>query len=145
MKIKRTQKPDNFERAKKEKHSPSYNSEVKVKEFADELDKFKSIPNPDDSRMSEHEFEKEVQYAFKKVLPRKVLNNLTSRKCGLCHDEFPRMKEAWRHYRGYNHKRAVKCYVKGPLRAILLSSRCVWKPSLNLIHQDLLRRIFTSL
>jgi hypothetical protein len=114
LKNERREKQDNFERAKKGKHGPSYNNEVK--EFADELDKFKSIPNPDDSKMSEHEFVKEVQYAFRKVLPRKVLDNMTSRKCGLCHDEFPRMREAWRHYRGYNHKRAVKCYVKGTFK-----------------------------
>jgi len=92
------------------------NYQNKERVFADELDKFKSIPNPDDSRMSEVGFEREVHHAFKKVLPSKVLKSLTSNKCGLCHEEFPRLKEAWRHYRGYNHKRAVKCYVKGTFK-----------------------------
>eukprot|EP00092_Neocalanus_flemingeri_P038488 GFUD01041899.1.p1 GENE.GFUD01041899.1~~GFUD01041899.1.p1 ORF type:complete len:566 (+),score=148.83 GFUD01041899.1:174-1871(+) len=111
LELEETSEAFNGEMKKQDTGSSEVNGKVKV--FVDELAKFKSIPNPDEAMMSEHEFVKEVHYAFRKVLPKKILNNMTSKKCGLCHEEFPRIKEAWKHYKGYNHKRTVKCYVKG--------------------------------
>jgi len=90
--------------------------EVNKNIFSEELEKIKSIPNPDDFRMSSQEFEKVIYHAFRKVLPRKMLSAVTSKKCGLCHEEFPKLKEAWKHYRGHNHIRALKCHVKGTFK-----------------------------
>jgi len=101
---------------RRETRSRSEYIEVNKSIFSEELEKIKSIPNPDDFRMSSQEFEKVIYHAFRKVLPRTVLSSVTSKKCGLCHEEFPRLKEAWRHYRGHNHIRAVKCHVKGTFK-----------------------------
>jgi len=101
---------------RRETRSSSRDIEVNKSIFSQEMEKIKSIPDPDDYKMSSQEFEKEIYFAFKRVLPRNVLSSVTSKKCGLCHEEFPRLKEAWKHYRGHNHIRAVKCHVKGTFK-----------------------------
>jgi len=107
--------PNKMDKSRETRSRSDY-IEVNKNIFSEELEKIKSIPNPDDFRMSSQEFEKVIYHAFRKVLPRKVLSSVTSKKCGLCHEEFPKLKEAWKHYRGHNHIRAVKCHVKGTFK-----------------------------
>lgn len=112
------EKKDSFEGVSKENErlknqSRTPRTEEKFRKFPKEFERIKSIPNPNDSRLSVKEFEDEIYYAFKKLLPRKVLDTVTSKNCGLCHEKFLALIDAWKHYNGQHHLRAVKCLVKG--------------------------------
>jgi len=74
------------------------------------------VPDPEKENLSEEEFEIEVQKAYKKFLPENLLQKLRAKKCKMCNERFSTTKDSFRHYIGSNHKRAVKCYIKGTFK-----------------------------
>merc|ERR1719318_1364181 len=94
---------DRREGAKDEQKTKDIDSRLKV--FARESSRFKLIPDPEVRGGDEESFQRNIREAFEKVLPDKMVESLSTSKCGLCNEQFEELKWAHRHYTGYNHKR----------------------------------------
>lgn len=99
--------------------------------FAKESSRFKYIPNPENSRENEANFDKNIKEVFKKVLPGKIIETLSSKKCGLCNEEFEELRWAHRHFTGYNHRGAIKSFIKGTLQTHPPYFKMVWQAILS--------------
>jgi len=109
--------------------------ESKLKVFAREAPKFKFIPDPEKGGNSQS-FDKNIKEAFEKVLPEKIVESLSSKKCGLCNEPFEELKWAHRHYTGYNHKGAIKSFIRGTLRIHPPYFKMVWEALLSPLHTE---------
>jgi len=99
--------------------------------FAKESSRFKYIPNPENSRENEANFDTNIREVFKKVLPGKIIETLSSKKCGLCNEEFQELRWAHRHFTGYNHRGAIKSFIKGTLQTHPPYFKMVWQAILS--------------
>jgi len=95
--------------------------------FVKESPRFKCIPNPEDSEENKVNFDKNIKKVFRKVLPNKMVETLSSKKCGLCNEEFQELRWAHRHYTGYNHRGAIKSFIKGTLQTHPPYFKMVWE------------------
>ena len=105
-----------------------------MKIFTREAPRFKLIPDPE-TRGSEDSFQRHIKEAFEKVLPVKMVDSLTSRKCGLCKEQFEELKWAHRHYTGYNHKGAIKSFIRGTFQIHPPYFKMVWE-AINSKHPE---------
>jgi len=99
--------------------------------FAKESSRFKYIPNPEESRENEANFDKNIKEVFKKVLPGKIIETLSSKKCGLCNEDFEELRWAHRHFTGYNHRGAIKSFIRGTLQTHPPYFKMVWQAILS--------------
>ena len=105
--------------------------DAKLAVFAKESSKFKYIPNPENSKENEATFNENIKEVFKKVLPDKIIETLSSKKCGLCEEEFEELRWAHRHFTGYNHRGAIKSFLKGTLQTHPPYFKMVWQAVLR--------------
>jgi len=104
--------------------------EAKLKLVSRESSRFKLIPDPE-MRGNEESFQRHIKEAFAKVLPEKMVESLTTRKCGLCNEQFEELKWAHRHYTGYNHKGAIKSFIRGTFQIHPPYFKMVWEAILS--------------
>ena len=104
----------------------------KLKVFAREFSRFKLIPDPELRGGDEESFQRNIREAFEKVLPDKMVESLSTSKCGLCNEQFDEeLKWAHRHYTGYNHKGAIKSFIRGTFQIHPPYFKMVWEAILS--------------
>jgi len=99
--------------------------ERKLEIFARESVWFKRIPIPDGR--SEESFQRDIKEAFKKVLPETMVEGFLPKHCGLCDEQFEELKWAHKHYTGYNHRGAIKSFLKGTFQIHPPYFKMVWE------------------
>jgi len=104
--------------------------EEKLKVFARESPRFKLIPDPENDS-NEDSFQRNIKESFEKVLSTEMVEALTTKKCGLCNENFEELKWAHRHYTGYNHKGAIKSYIRGTFQIHPPYFKMVWEAILS--------------
>ena len=103
----------------------------KLKVFARESSRFKLIPDPEMRSGNEENFQRNIREAFERVLPDRMVESLSTKKCGLCNEQFEELKWAHRHYTGYNHKGAIKSFIRGTFQIHPPYFKMVWEAILS--------------
>jgi len=134
-------KDDDSEKEKKEKYSADGKKYQKIESaklgrremdeklriLTKEAPRFKFIPDPDIRGDSDETFTRNIQDTFSRVLPKETLKKLTNKACGLCSEEFEANRWAWRHFTGYNHKGALKSFLRGTFQIHPPYFKMVWE------------------
>jgi len=132
LELEETTSTDKKEELIEEEKAKDIDADLKI--FSREAPRFKLIPDPE-TRGSEDSFQRHIKEAFEKVLPAEMVDSLTTRKCGLCNEQFEELKWAHRHYTGYNHKGAIKSFIRGTFQIHPPYFKMVWE-AINSKHPE---------